>query len=262
MSEKKLSGRCRSFAIRTQTTPVERAIQMSDIALLDIKGTLVRGEDDEEADKAEGEDEKAQGAATAIEPSTSALRLPRMPPTLCGLPQKVVGMAAGDESSFEISFGEEDVPEALRGKTLHQLGARGSRIQRAQLDDELQKNRRLRRLRNCVRTSAGAGAGRPPQPPQQYHNRIFDELSGGNSACGVPEVMLEERIDHMITTSKASFASRADLKSTGSCEGYRPTDTRRHAREPSGSKQTLALRIAEAEELSVKEAGTTPGSGR
>src|SRR5690606_21446937 len=247
-------------------TPVERAIQMGDIALLDIKGTLVRGEDDEEADKAEGEDEKAQERnniwLNRIDVRVKIAEDATYP--VAGFPQKVVGMAAGDESSFEISFGEEeDVPEALRGKTLH-FEVKCKEVYEysaPELDDEFAKEvadfETLEELRADIRKELEQAARRSRR--NEYLNRIFDELFEKELVrVEYPEVMLEEQIDHMIRDFESQLRQQGlSLKEYRKLQKVTDQQIRDDMREEAKRqlKQALALgEIAEAEELSVKEA--------
>lgn len=91
--------------------PVERAIEMGDVALLDIKGVLDREPDEEDPDRNDIWLNRADVRVKITEEATYPVP---------GFPEKVVGMAAGDEREFEMSFDEdEELADALRGKTLH-----------------------------------------------------------------------------------------------------------------------------------------------
>src|SRR5690554_3184968 len=239
-------------------TSVERAIQMGDIALLDIKGTLVRGEEADEEEAQERNDIWLNRIDVRVKIAEDATY------PVAGFPQKVVGMAAGDESTFEISFGEEeDIPEALRGKTLH-FEVKCKEVYEysaPELDDEFAKEvadfETLEELRADIRKELEQAARRSRR--NEYLNRIFDELFEKELVrVEYPEVMLEEQIDHMIRDFESQLRQQGlSLKEYRKLQKVTDQQIRDDMREEAKRqlKQALALgEIAEAEELSVKEA--------
>lgn len=239
-------------------TPVERAIQMGDIALLDIKGTLVRGEEADEEEAQERNDIWLNRIDVRVKIAEDATY------PVAGFPQKVVGMAAGDESTFEISFGEEeDIPEALRGKTLN-FEVKCKEVYEysaPELDDEFAKEvadfETLEELRADIRNELEKAAQRSRR--NEYLNQIFDELFEKELVrVSYPDVMLEEQIDHMIRDFEGQLRQQGlSLKEYRKLQKVTDQQIRDDMREEAKRqlKQALALgEIAEAEELSVKEA--------
>src|SRR5690606_18044747 len=179
-------------------------------------------------------------------------------------PQKVVGMAAGDESSFEISFGEEeDVPEALRGTTLH-FEVKCKEVYEysaSELDDEFAKQvadfETLEELRADSRKELEQAARSSRR--NEYLNRIFDELFEKELVrVSYPDVMLEEQIDHMIRDFEGQLRQQGlSLKEYRKLQKVTDQQMRDDLREEARRQLTQALalgEIAEAEELGVTEA--------
>ncbi len=239
-------------------TPVERAIQMGDIALLDIKGTLVRGEEADEEEAQERNDIWLNRIDVRVKIAEDATY------PVAGFPQKVVGMAAGDESTFEISFGEEeDIPEALRGKTLN-FEVKCTEVYEysaPELDDEFAKEvadfETLEELRADIRNELEKAAQRSRR--NEYLNQIFDELFEKELVrVSYPDVMLEEQIDHMIRDFEGQLRQQGlSLKEYRKLQKVTDQQMRDDLREEARRQLTQALalgEIAEAEELGVTEA--------
>lgn len=257
--------------------PAERAIEWGDVALLDILGTLVRGEEEEEAEEAEAVDEATEEATEedgeGAEPQNDTwlnredvrVRIAEDATyPVPGFPQQVVGMAPGDERTFEISFDEdEEVAQTLRGKTLH-FEVKCKEVYEydaPELNDEFAKDlgefETLDELRADIRQQIQQAMERETR--NEYVNQIFEELFEKDLVkVSFPPVMLHEQIHRLMEDFDRQ------LRQQGlNLEEYKrlqkvDDDQLHEDLEPEAErqlKQALILgEIAEAEELGVTDA--------
>ncbi|MBN1121427.1 MAG: trigger factor [Anaerolineae bacterium] len=186
--------------------PVERAIQMGDVVMMDIVGTLVR---DEEQENNEAEDDKEndeempstwvnrKGVRVKIDEETTY--------PVPGFSEKVAGMEAGESRSFDMSFEEDDeeMPEALRGKTVHfEVTCDTVYVQNMpELNDEFAKDvdedyEDLAAMRADVRSQLEKHAEDAAR--DRYVAEIFEHLLESVVEIKHPPVMVEDQIDHMM----------------------------------------------------------------
>jgi trigger factor len=238
--------------------PVERPIELGSVALLDIVGTLVR--DDEDAGEDEPEDEKPstwlsrEGVRVKVD-EESTYPVP-------GFPEKVIGMETDDERSFDMSFpDEEDVAEALRGKTLHfEVTCREVYEYSApELDDEFAKDlgdyETLDDLRAQVRSELEEAARQNTR--EEYTQKILEHLVESVVDIAYPPVMLEQHIDNMLDDFDESLQDQGlNLEEYKRLNNLDDAGLRDEVREEAEWQVKAALllgEVAEAEELSVSE---------
>jgi trigger factor len=180
--------------------PVERAIQMGDLASLDIRGTLVGSEED--AEDAGQDDEQRlllDQKAAPVDVSEDA-RLP-MP----GFAEKVVGMAAGDECEFDLTLPTDDdeLPAGLRGRSVHFEVTCVEVYQQEvpDLDDEFARSvgdyESLADLESNIRARLESAVERRAR--DRHLDRILTRLVEDEVVhVKYPPAMLEEQIDDMV----------------------------------------------------------------
>lgn len=256
--------------------PAERAVDWGDVALLDILGTLVRGEE-EEATEAEAAEEAAGDAAgddgeeaeprndTWLNREDVRVRIAEEATyPVPGFPQQVVGMAAGDERTFDISFDEdEEVAQTLRGKTLHfEVKCKEVYEYNApELNDEFAKDlgefETLEELRADISQQIQQAMEREQR--NEYVNQIFEELLEKELVkVTYPPVMLHEQIHRLMEDFDRQLRQQGlnleeykrlqKIDDDQLHEDLRPEAERQ-------LKQALILgEIAEAEELGVSDA--------
>ncbi len=175
--------------------PVERAIELGDVAMLNIHATLVREPDEDNPDR--NDTWLARDGVRVKVAEDSTYPVP-------GFYEQVVGMAAGDTQEFDMSFAEsnEDIAEAIRGQALHfnVTVAEVFTYEVPELDDELAKSvgdfDTLDELRDDVRTQLIEQATQ--EINSAYYEQIMEKLLDGIVETKYPPAMIEEQIDSMI----------------------------------------------------------------
>lgn len=198
--------------------PVERPLQMGDVALLDIVGTWVRDEEPAEAeaevDADEAEAEGEEEAETEPEQKRNDTWLARKGVRVKisedstypvpGFPEQVLGMEPGEQREFQMSFpdDDEDLAEALRGKTLafDVTCAEIYEYTAPELDDEFAKDlgdyEDLEALKTEIRAQIADHYRQEAR--DEYIGKVMDELIDSVATLAYPPVMVEEQIDHML----------------------------------------------------------------
>lgn len=175
--------------------PVERAIELEDIAMLNIHATLVREPDEDDPDR--NDTWLARDGVRVKITEDSTYPVP-------GFYEQVVGMAAGDTKEFDMSFGEgdEEIAEAIRGQTLH-FDVTVDDVftyEVPELDDELAKSvgdfDTLDELREDIREHLKEHAIQ--ETNSAYYGQIMEKLLDGVVEIKYPPIMVEEQIDSMI----------------------------------------------------------------
>jgi trigger factor len=187
--------------------PVDRPIELGSVALLDIVGTLVR--DDEGEDESEEEKPSTWLAREGVRVKVDEDSTYPVP----GFPEKVIGMEADDERSFDMSFpDEDDIAEALRGKTLHfEVTCREVYEYSApELDDEFAKDlgdyETLDDLRAEVRKQLEEAARQNAR--EEYIQKVLEDLVESVVEISYPPIMLEQQIDSMLDDLDESLQER------------------------------------------------------
>jgi trigger factor len=236
--------------------PVDRPIELGSVALLDIVGTLVR----EDEGEGESEEEKPstwlarEGVRVKVD-EDSTYPVP-------GFPEKVIGMEADDERSFDMSFpDEDDVAEALRGKTLHfEVTCREVYEYSApELDDEFAKDlgdyETLDDLRVEVRKQLEEAARQNAR--EEYIQKVLEYLIESVVEISYPPIMLEQQIDSMLDDLDESLQERGlNLEEYKRLNSLDDAGLRDEVREEAEWQLKVALllgEVTEAEELSVSE---------
>lgn len=245
--------------------PVESPIEMGSVALLDIVGTLVReDEEDAEGEDAEageeGEEEKSstwlarEGVRVKVDEEATY--------PVPGFPEKVLGMEAEDERSFDMSFpDDEEYAEALRGKTLHfEVTCREVYEYSApELDDEFAKDlgdyETLDELEAEVRSQLEEAARNKTR--EEYVEKILDQLAESVVEVSYPPIMLEQQIDSMLEDLDQSLQERGlNLEEYKRLNSLDDDALRDEVNEEAEWQLKIALimsEVAEAEELSVTD---------
>ena len=237
--------------------PVKRPIEMGSVALLDIVGTWVRGEE-------ESKDEEGDLPSTWLNRHGVRVRIAEEATyPVPGFPEKVVGMAAGDERSFDISFPEDnkELDETLHGKTLHfEVKCREVyEYNVPPLTDEFAREvgeyASLADLRANLREELERAAQRTAH--DEYVDKVFDYLLEEVVTVTYPPIMVEEQIDRMLDDLDRRLRDQGlnldeYLKLRNMDEQRIRDDLREEAAER--LKRALVLgEIAEAEQLHVTE---------
>ena len=164
--------------------PVERAAQLNDVATLDVKGYLNDGENPSDfllADKdvALVLDEKADWP---------------MP----GFAQQVVGISAGEERKFDLSFADDYPNDSLKGQTAH-FEVTAKEVKGRTLPewtDDLAKSlgdyESIDDLKTKVRADLQRQADRAVE--REYADKVIDQLVG-QAQITYPPVLLENELD-------------------------------------------------------------------
>lgn len=234
--------------------PVEEPIEMGSVALLDITGTLVRGEEDGPEEERPSTWLAREGVRVKVD-AEATYPVP-------GFPQKIVGMKKGDERSFDMSFpDEEEYAEALRGKTLHfEVTCREVYAYSApDLDNELAKDlgdyETLDELRAEVRSQLEEAARKNTR--EQYIEKILQHLLESVVDISYPPVVLEQQIDMMLDDLDESLEQRGlNLEEYKRLNALDDDALRDEVREEAEWQLKVALllpEVAEAEELSVSD---------
>lgn len=233
--------------------PVERAIEMGDVAMLDIVGTLVRDDDDTEEERPSTWVNRADVRVKITEDSTYPVP---------GFPAQVIGMAAGDEKSFDMSFPEEDedLSEALWGKTLH-FEVKCNEVYAfnpPDINDEFAKDHDYEDLAAMtaeIRNELEDAARRATR--NVYLGKIFETLKDGVVTVKHPPVMLEEQIDRMLEDFDQSLRqSGMNLDEYKRMNNVDDAEIREDMREEAARQLTEALilgEVADVEELGVRD---------
>ena len=174
--------------------PVERPVEMGDVALLDIRGTFHKEEDDGESGEGEGIFIDRKEVRVLID-EESTYPIP-------GFPEKIVGMSAGEERTFDLTVPDEDEFEDLRGKTVtFTVNCREVyRYELPELDDEFARTvseyETLLELRADIRARLEETAERLAR--DEYVDKIFDQMEEAGVEVHYPPLILEEEIDHRL----------------------------------------------------------------
>jgi trigger factor len=236
--------------------PVDRPIELGSVALLDIVGTLVR--DDEGEDESEEEKPSTWLAREGVRVKVDEDSTYPVP----GFPEKVIGMEADDERSFDMSFpDEDDIAEALRGKTLHfEVTCREVYEYSApELDDEFAKDlgdyETLDDLRAEVRKQLEEAARQNAR--EEYIQKVLEDLVESVVEISYPPIMLEQQIDSMLDDLDESLQERGlNLEEYKRLNSLDDAGLRDEVREEAEWQLKVALllgEVTEAEELSVSE---------
>jgi trigger factor len=179
--------------------PVERDLQMGDVALLDIVGTLVRDEPDEPDSDQPRNDTWLNREGVRVKINEEATY------PVPGFPSRVLGMRKDDRRSFDISFAEDEaeVAETLHGKTLH-FEVRCAEIYQysaPEIDDEFAREldneyASAAELERDVRSRLEQTAARMAR--DSYLARVIDHLLESTVTVKFPPVMVENQIDDMV----------------------------------------------------------------
>jgi len=177
--------------------PVERPVQMGDVALMDIHGSLEHAE--VHPDEPEAHDHEHllidRHDVRVLVTEDATFPVP-------GFPEKVIWMEAGQERTFDISMPDgADYDEEVRGKTLHFEVVCKEVYQRdvAELNDEFAQSvgdyDTLDALRAQLRTQLEDVSRQRAE--NQYLDNIFKQLEPAATVT-YPPVMVDERIDELI----------------------------------------------------------------
>lgn len=187
--------------------PVERPVEMGDVARLNIRGVFADG------DQANGD----EGAGDVfIDRKDARVKIDRDSTyPVPGFPAQIVGMAGGDSREFDITLPpDEDVDESLPGKVV-KFSVSCEEVYRyelPELDDEFARTagdfETVEELRADVRRQLERTADR--EASNEYASRVLNKLIDEEIVeVSYPPVMLEEQIDDMLN----DFES--DLKRQG-----------------------------------------------
>jgi trigger factor len=180
---------------REQATlePVERVVELGDVALLDILGTIPG---DEQGDEETQPFISRKGAKVLIAEDATY--------PVAGFPQQVVGMSAEEEREFEITLpdDDEDLLDELRGKTIHfEVVCHTVYLQDLpELDDEFAQDvgeyENVADLRAGLRDQLEDLNRRMAR--ERYLDKVFDHLIESVVEVSFPPVMLENEIDRRL----------------------------------------------------------------
>lgn len=248
--------------------PVERPLQMGDVALLDVVGTWVRDEE-AEASVGDSEDETESPAEEERNDTWLAREGVRVKVTedstypVPGFPERVVGMETGEQRNFEISFPEDDeeLAEPLRGKTLafdvtcneiYEYSA-------PDLDDEFAKDLGdyddLDELKTEIREQLQQH--NQSEARDEYVGKLMDELIDSVVTLSYPPIMVDEQIDHMLEDFDQQLRQQGlNLDEYKRLNNLTDAQIRADLEEQAKRQLSQALilgELAEAEQLSVRE---------
>jgi trigger factor len=228
--------------------PVERPAAMGDVVTCDIKAYLHEGENPSDY--------------LMTQPNMSLLLDEKEPDReLPGLEQQVVGMSAGEEKKFDLTFPEDFANTSLRGQVAH-VEVKCKEIKRRNLpewSDELAKAvgdfetvEELRRhVREDLQSQAEADANRT------YATNVVDELVAA-STVKYPPVLLEHQLDDLMEDLDQNLQQRQRMKLEDyiKIKGQTMEEFRNENRERAEAslKRTLVLtEVIEREGLSVEK---------
>jgi trigger factor len=239
--------------------PAERPIEMNDVVMLDIVGTVVRDADDSGEDAGADPNTWVNRADVRIRIAEDATY------PVPGFSQHVVGMAAEEERQFDMSFDQEntDIAEPLRGKTLHFVVKCNAVYQHnvPELNDELAKDigeeyETLDLLRVEVRRQLETSAEQAAR--EKYVTAILDHLVAEVVKIEYPPVMEEEQLDRMIEDLESNLRQqRMNLEDYMKLQNLTEEKLREDFREEAIRlvKRGLVLgEVVEAEKLKVSDA--------
>lgn len=237
-----------------ELNPVDHPIEMGNVALLDIVGTLVRP-----AEAAAGEEKPAvwlnrKGVRVKIAEDASY--------PVPGFPAHVVGMAAGDTRSFDISFAadDEEISETLRGKTLH-FEVRCEQVYEhnlPELNDEFAQNvgefEGLEDLRKAVRAQLEEEAEQTTR--RLYLEKVLEALRSA-ATLRYPSLMVEEWVDDNIeeltNTLRAEGLTLEEYLRLNSLTLEQLRDRMRVEAQHQIEQALLLEEIADAEQITVSD---------
>lgn len=173
--------------------PVERAVELGDVALLDIHGTLL--DDEQEGEETQPFINRKDAKVLIAEDATYPVE---------GFPQQVVGMSAEEEREFEITLSEDDeeLLDELRGKTIHfEVVCHTVYFQDLpELDDDFAQDvgdyEDMDDLRAKLREQLEDLNKRMAR--ERYLDQVFDHLIENVVEVSFPPVMLENEIDRRL----------------------------------------------------------------
>jgi trigger factor len=164
--------------------PVERPAQLGDMVVLDLKAFLNEGENPSDF--------------LLTDPASEVLLDEKSDWPVPGFAAQVVGLSAGEEKKFDITFPDDYVNESLRGQLTH-FEVKLKEVKQRTLpavDDELAKSlgdyNSLDDLRVKVRSELEKQAGASVE--QAYGNAVVDQLVE-QSRITFPPVLLQGEVD-------------------------------------------------------------------
>jgi trigger factor len=170
--------------------PVERPVELGDVALLNIAGTILADEQGEE--EAQPFINRKEARVLITEDATYPV---------AGFPQQIVGMSAGEEREFDVTLPDDDeeLLDELRGKTIH-FEVTCQTVYRQdlpELDDEFARDvgdyDEMSELRAKIREDLEALSKRYAR--ERYLDEIFEHLIESVAEVSFPPVMLEDEIE-------------------------------------------------------------------
>lgn len=228
--------------------PVDRPAAMGDVVTCDIKAYLHEGENPSDY--------------LMTQPNMSLLLDDKQPDReLPGLEQQVVGISAGEEKKFDLTFPDDFANTSLRGQVAH-VEVKCKEIKRRNLpewSDELAKavgdfetlEDLRQRVREDLQSQAEADANRT------YATKVVDELVTA-STVKYPPVMLEHQLDDLMEDLDQNLQQRQRMKLEDyiKIKGQTMEEFRNEnrGRAEASLKRTLVLtEVIEREGLSVEK---------
>lgn len=250
---------------------VQRAIELEDIALLDIKGVFqgdyVSGAEPEVAgDKpSSADDTDKTGSKIFIDrKGARVLIAEKAEYPVPKFFKHVLGMSAGDTRNFEIVFSNKskDVADDLRGKTIAFEVSCKEVFKRElpDLDDDfaisLGDYRDLADLKAKLELQLIRDAN--DRARDAHIDRIFDKLLDGIVDVRFPPVVVEEQIDHMLEDFEVQLRRQdIDLETYLKMNGLTVDEMRSEFHETAAVRVTRGLilgSVSEAEQIEVSDA--------
>ncbi len=217
------------------TEPVERAATMNDVLTLDAKGFLNDGENPSDFLMAD------ENVSLLLE---EAADWP-MP----GFAQQVVGMAAGDEKKFDLTFPDDYANESLRGQAAH-FEVKVKEVKARTLpewDDDLAKTvgdyESLDDLKTKVRESLVRRAER--QVKSDYADKVVDALAEQATVVYPPVLLEHELDDYMEDLDRRLREQRLTLDDYLKIEGKTKEQLREEAKPQAEERLKRSLVIGE-----------------
>lgn len=241
--------------------PVEQPIEMGNVALLNITGTWVR-DPEAGAESSEDGDEDSSVWLDREEVRVKIAEDATYP--VPGFPERVVGMAAGEERSFEISFPEDgdEMPEAVLGKTLHfEVKCQEVYAYNApELDDEFARqegdHENLEALRADVRARLQRASDRLLR--NKYVDKVLDHLLESVVKLSYPPVIVEAEIDDLVDDFESQIRQQGltleDYQKLSNVTGQKMRDDMRETAVKRVERMLVLGEIAQAEQLGVSDA--------
>lgn len=195
--------------------PVERALAIGDVAMMDIVGTLVR--EDEEASLEEDEPAEERNDTWLARKGVRVKVSDDSTYPVPGFVQHVVGLSKTEQKEFDITFAEddEDISETLRGKTLH-FDVTCDEVfeyDLPEVDDELAQSigdhDSLDELKQAIEKDLQEQLNTTAE--SEYFDKIVEHLLDGIVEIKYPPAMLEDQIDDLIEDFSQDL-SRQGLK--------------------------------------------------